>query len=126
MAQIQDIDIAVDFIKNLFTGDEIRGCSLVLSMYRPRSPSISLSGSNEEYHIHVKRDSDRMDEDEPVSFVGNSQVEYKTQEKKKDQVSKVADNTDNMFHQHGPNKVPVSSSLSGSNVFNIQLNYNIN
>ena len=69
MAWIQDIDMAVDPVENLFTDDEMRGHLLALDMHRPRSYS---SESDEEYHVHVKRDSDRMNENEPVSSVGNS------------------------------------------------------
>ena len=78
MARIQDTDMAVDSVKNLFTDDEMRGHSLVLSVYRPRSPSISSSISNEEYYVCVKRDSNRIDKNKSVSSVGNSQVEYET------------------------------------------------
>ena len=35
MARIQDTDMAVDSVKNLFIDDEMRGHSLVLSVYRP-------------------------------------------------------------------------------------------
>ena len=49
-----------------------------------------------------------------------------TQEKGKNLGSKVIDNMGNMLHQHVPNKVPASSPPFGSNIFNIQLNYNIN
>ena len=38
----------------------------------------------------------------------------------------MADKANSTFHQHSPNEIPASSSPSGSNVFNIQLNYNIN
>jgi len=75
-------------------------------VHRPRSPSISSSKSDEEYHVHVKRDSNRMNENKPVFSVGNSRVD--------------------IFHQCGSNEVLVSSSPSGSNIFNIQLNYDIN
>jgi len=98
IAQIQDTDMAVDPVENLFIGNKVRGHSLVLSVHRLRSPLISLSESNEEYHMHVKRDSNRMDKDKPISSVGNSQVKYEIWEKKKDQVSKAADNADSMFH----------------------------
>ena len=118
--------MAVDPVKNLFTDNEMRGRSLALSMYRPRFPSISSSISDKEYHVHVKRDSNRMDNDEPVSFISNSQVEYKIWERKKDQVSKAANNINSIFHQCSSNKVLASSSPTGSNVFNIQLNYKIN
>ena len=91
MALILDIDMAVNSVNDLFTGDEMRGRSLVLSMHKLRSPLISSSESDKEYYIRVKRDSDRMDEDEPISSTGNSQDEYMIQERKKGQVSKTAD-----------------------------------
>jgi len=91
MALILNIDMAIDSVNDLFTGNEVRGHSLALSMHKLRSPLISSSESNKEYHICVKRDSDRMDEDEPVSSTGNSQDEYTIQERKKGQVSKTAD-----------------------------------
>jgi len=83
MAPILDIDMAIDSVNDLFTGDEVKGHSLALSVHKPRSLSISSSKSNEEYHICVKRDSDRMDEDKLVFSTGNSQDEYMTQERKK-------------------------------------------
>ena len=121
MALILDIDMAVDSINDLFIGDEVRGHSLVLSVYKPRSPSILLSKSDKEYHICVKRDSNRMDEDKLVSSTGNSQDEYMTQERKKGQVSKAANSTDNMCmcHQWVPNENSASSFPTGNNVFNI-------
>jgi len=67
-----------------------------------------------------------MDEDKPVFSIGNSQVEYKTQKRKKNQVNKTADKIDNTFHQCSPKEVLASSSPSGSNMFNIQLSYKIN
>ena len=51
MAWIQDIDMAVDPVENLFTDDEMRGHLLALSVHRPRSYSISLSESDEEYYV---------------------------------------------------------------------------
>jgi len=91
MALILDIDMAIDSVNDLFTGNEMRGHSLALSVHKLRSLLISSSESDKEYHIHVKRDSDRMDEDKLVSSTGNSQDEYTIQERKKGQVSKTAD-----------------------------------
>ena len=105
MALIQDIDMVVDPLDNLFDignkFDKVRGCSLALSAYRPRFPSISLNKCGEEYYIWVKKESNRIDEDEPVTSVGSIQIEYATQEGQNGQVSKVSDNTQmcviNMF-----------------------------
>ena len=80
MAPIQDIDMVVDPLDNLFDignkFDKMRGHSLALSAHKPRSPSIFLSKCTEEYHIHIKRESNRMDEDKPITFVSSIQVEY--------------------------------------------------
>ena len=122
MAPIQDIDMAIDSVNDLFTGDEVRDHSLALSVHKSRSLLISSSKSDKEYNICVKRDSDRMDEDEPVSSIGNSQDEYTTKERKKGQVSKVADNTDNMCHQYVSVEDPASNLLSDSNMFNNMFN----
>ena len=71
----QDIDIVVDPLDNLFdignNFDEVRSCSLALSIHKPRSPSISLSKCFEEYHIFVKRESNRIDKDKPVTSIGS-------------------------------------------------------
>jgi len=68
-----NIDMVIDPMDNLFdignSFDNERGRSLSLSMHKPRLPSISSSECSEEYHVHVKRISDRMDEDEPVGSI---------------------------------------------------------
>ena len=75
-----NIDMVVDPLDNLYNIDdsfeEGRDCSLSLSIHKPRSPSISSSKCSEEYHIHVKRESNRMDEDEPVTFISSIKVQY--------------------------------------------------
>ena len=52
-----DIDMVTDPIGAMFNlnnnFDEVRGCSLDVSAHKPRSPSVSLSESEEEYHICV-------------------------------------------------------------------------
>jgi len=72
MAPILDIDMAVDSVNDLFTSNEVRDHSLALSVHKPRSLLISSSESDKEYHICVKRDSDRMNENKPVFSTGNS------------------------------------------------------
>jgi len=75
-----DIDMVIDPLDNLLNisngFDSERGCSLSLSMYKLRSPLISSSECSEEYHVHVKRMSDRMDEDEPVGTIDSIKLEY--------------------------------------------------
>ncbi len=51
----QDINMDTNPIKAMFNLnnnlDEVRGCSLDMSIHRPRSPSLLLSISEEEYHL---------------------------------------------------------------------------
>ena len=75
-----DINIVInseDNINNIGKGfKERRDCSLLFSIHKPRSPSISLSKCSEDYHIHVKRMSDRMDKDKSVNSIGSIKIEY--------------------------------------------------
>jgi len=75
-----DINMVIDPENNIYViGNgfkEGRSHSLLLSMHRPRSPSISSSKCSEDYHVHIKRDSDKMDKDEPVSSNGSIKIEY--------------------------------------------------
>jgi len=80
MTPIQDNNMVVDPLDN-FLGigdkfDEVRGRLLAQSAHRLKSPSMSSSEYNEEYHIFVRRDSDRMEEDKPVTSIGSIQAEY--------------------------------------------------
>jgi len=98
-----DIDMVIDLMENLFdignSFDNERGCLLSLSMHKPRSSSISSSECSEEYHIHVKKISNRMNKDEPVRFIDSIKLEYMSQEGQKDQVSMATDTTNNTIHQ---------------------------
>jgi len=72
--------MVVDPLDNLFdigdNFDEVTGHFLALSAHRPRSSSIFSSECDKEYHIWVKRECDRIDEDKPVISVGSIQIEY--------------------------------------------------
>ena len=124
-----DINMVFDPEDNIYDigngFEEGRGHSLSFSMYKPRSPSISLSKCFEDYHIHVKRDSNRIGKDEPVGSIGSVKVEYTSQGGQKDQVSKTTNTTNDTVQQYVPSKDLALNSTSGSNVFNINLNYNI-
>ena len=99
-----NIDMVIDPLDNLLdigsSFNSERDHSLLLSMHKLRLPSISLSECSEEYHVHVKRMSNRMDEDKPVGTIDSIKLEYASQEKQKDQVSIATDTTRNMMHQH--------------------------
>ena len=125
-----DINMVIDPEDNIYdignSFEEGRDYSLSLSMYKPRSPSISSSKCSEDYHVYVKRNSDRMDEDEPISSIGSIKVEFTSQGGQKDQVSKAADTTNDMLQQHVLSKDLALNSIPGNSMFNINLNYDIN
>ena len=66
IARIQDNNMVVDPVEDLFEDNEVRDHSLALSMHKLRSSSISSSKSKEEYHIYIQRNSNKMDEDDPI------------------------------------------------------------
>ena len=76
----------VDPVSTMFeldhNDDEMRGCSLDMSIHRPRSPSMSLSKCDKEYHIRVQRESDKMVENnndiEPANSIGSIRLKYAT------------------------------------------------
>ena len=79
-----NIDMVIDPLDNLLdignSFDSERDHSLLLSMHKLRLPSISSSECSEEYHVHVKRISDRMNKDEPVGTSDSIKLEYTSQE----------------------------------------------
>ena len=124
-----DINIVIDPLDNLLDigngFNSKRGHSLSLSMHKLRSPSISLSECSEEYHVHVKRRSDKMDKDEPVRTIDSIKLEYASQEGQKDQVSIATDTTGNMMYQCVSNMNWASEPTPDNNMFNVNLNYDI-
>ena len=80
LTQNSNINMVIDPLDNIFNiGSDIeeeRGYSLSLSMHKPRSLSISSSECSEEYHVHIKKESDRMDENKPVNSIGSIKLEY--------------------------------------------------
>ena len=82
--------MAEDPIEAIFNlNNKVRGCSLDLSIHRPRflSPSTLLNLSKEEYVLHIQWESDRMDEDKPVKSSNEYKLEYKTQKGQNNQGS---------------------------------------
>jgi len=79
-----------------------------------------LSKDKEEYHIQVKKVSDRMDKDEPVVLSSNTiQLEYKTPRSQHSQTSKATRVTNAMCQQRVLNKVTTLNQPAGNNVVNI-------
>ena len=133
MAFIKDINMADGVYNKIFntignlSTEEVRGCSLEASAHRPRSHSIFLNEDEEEYHVRVKKASNRMDKDEPVALSDSTiQLEYETRKGQKGQTSKTARVTMVMYQQRVLNEVLALNQPAGNNVVNVQLSYNIN
>ena len=84
----QDLNMDIDPVSTMFKldniDDEIRGCSLDVSIHRLKSSSMSSSKYDEEYHICIQRKSKKMVENdndiEPANTIGSIRLEYATQE----------------------------------------------
>jgi len=126
MSPNNDINMIINstfdlFEKNCDNYDEMRGCSLVLSIHHPRSPSLSSSEYDKDYAMRVQRESDRMVEDNHVALYDSPQLEYIAPKSQDNQVSKIADPTTNSRHQHIVNISPVlnNESTASNNIVNI-------
>ena len=123
------IDPVNDLFKNICDNfDEVRDHSLTSSIHHPRTLSLSSSECDKDYVTRIQRESNKMVKDDLIIPSDSSQLEYATSKSQGNQVSKVADLTLNTRQQHIEN---VGSALNNnltndSNVFNMQLNYDIN
>ena len=131
MASDDNITMGVDSFNALFWNtcdnyDEVRGHSLALSAHSPRTALMFSSDYKEDYAIRLDKQNNRMDEDKPVTPSSSVQLEYVTSSSQNGQVSKTANITNTSCHQHVSNKVLALNQPVGSNVVNIQLNYDIN
>jgi len=128
----QDINMAIDPVEAMFNlndkFDEVRDHPLDLSIHRPRSLSLLLLVSNcdEEYHVHVQRESNKIDENKPINSSGNVELEYVTPKSQPNQVSKAVDLSFNMRQQYAPTVSSTLNQLHGKDIVNIHLNYDPN
>ena len=83
-----DNSVINNIIFNNSSGNnEIRGCSSVLSIHISRSSSLSI----EDYHMRIQRDSNNMNQDDPVATSDSVQLKYTTLQKQVPSISKIAD-----------------------------------
>ena len=111
-----------DIFKNICNNfDEVRGRSLTLSTYHPRTPSLSSSDCDEDYAMRVQKESNRMVEDDSVAISDSLQLKYATPKSQENLVSKVADFDTNPRQQHVVNADPVLNNnfITGNNMVNI-------
>jgi len=129
----KDMNMVINLVNDLFKDncdnyDEVRDHSLTSSTHYPRTLSLFSSNCNEDYAIRVQRKSDRMVKDKPIALTNSSQLEYASSKSQDNQVSKVADLISNLRQQCIVNVGPIlnNESPNDNNVFNVQLNYDIN
>jgi len=125
--------MVVNPLNNLFkkTGDnfdEVRGNSLVLSTHCPKTPFLFSSDCDEDYATKIQKESNRIDEDNPIATSNNIQLKYITPKSQNGQVSKTANSSKVTGQQHVANEEPVLNINLPleNNVVNVQLNYDIN
>jgi len=130
-----DIDIIDDPIVNpiIFNNSDennkMKGQFIVHSMSSSRSSSSSSDKSVEEYAVRVQRESDSMDQDNPAILTDSLQIEYEPPREKDACVIEIADSNSNMRKQYGQSitlALNNSTAEDNGNVFNIQLNYDVN
>ena len=129
----QDLNMDVDSVSTMFEldyiDDEVRGCFLNASIHRPRSPLMSSSKCDKEYHICVQKESKKMVKDdndiEPANSMNSIRLEYTTQKGQNNQDSKAANISLNIRQQYAPTVEPALNSPPGENVFDVQLNYDL-
>ena len=96
---IQELNMDIDPVSTMFELDhndnEVRGHSLDMSIHRPRSSSMSSSECDEEYHIRIQKESNKMVKDnnniEPANSIDSIRLEYMTQKSQNNQAGKAAD-----------------------------------
>ena len=130
-----DIDMIDDPIVNSIifnNGDEnnkVRGQSIVHSVPSFRSSLSFLDKSVKKYVVRVQRESNSIDQDNSTVLTDSPQIEYKSPREKDAYVSKVADSNSNIRKQYGQSialALNNSTAEDNSNVFNVQLNYDVN
>jgi len=130
-----DIDMIDDPIVNSIifnNGDEnnkVRGQSIVHSVLSSRSSLSSLDKSVKEYVVRAQRESNSIDQDNSTVLTDSPQIEYESPREKDAHVSKIADSNSNMRKQCGQSialALNNSTAEDNGNVFNVQLNYNVN
>jgi len=85
MSLVFNVDIVDNSVVNTIiysnnnSNEEVRGCALVPSASNSRSILVSSSNkSKEEYTTKVQRESDNINQDDPVTMSDSIQLEYAT------------------------------------------------
>jgi len=128
-----DINMAIDIVNNLFKKsynnyDKMRDHLITSNTQSPRTLSMFSSECDEEYFARVQCKSDNMVEDNQIIPFDNPQLEYATSNSQDNQVSKVTNYTTNTRQQYVKCDASAlnNNMADNNNVFNIQLQHDIN
>ena len=138
MSASDDVVMGNDIFDHLFQDssnnyDEIWGHSFVHSTHGSRTPSMSLSEYKESYAEQMEKQNDIIVEKDPV-VISNGVLSLGTQVKVKyvisksqlSQVSKASNSSTTAYQQHALIEDPTLNQTVSCNMFNIQLNYDLN
>jgi len=133
MTQPSEMDMVVNncvlfFQDNCENYDEVRGCTMISNIQGSRTLLLSSSKCLKDYHTRVQQESDKMVENEPNVLSDSPQLEYITPKSQNNKVSGVTDMTCNLRQQCVTSDTLAFNTFvdSNNNVFNMQLQYNIN
>ena len=128
-----DMNIAIDIVDNLFKKsydnyDKMRGYLITSNTQSPRTLSMFSSECDEKYFVRVQCKSDNMVKNDQIVPFDSSQLEYATLNSQSNQVSKATDYTTNTRQQYVECDTSALNNnvANNNNVFNIQLQYDIN
>jgi len=122
-----DIDIFIDIVNDLFKKncdnyDKVRGHLMTSDVQSSKTLSMSSSEYDEEYLARFQCKSGNIVENDQIIPSDSPQLKYATPNIQGNQVSKATDYTTNMRQQH----VKCDAPALNNNMFNIQLQYDIN
>ena len=106
--------------------DDVRGLTIHLSKPPPSLDEISITEDSVDYTGKIERQNNNLDENEVQEPIDSSQLFYATQKSQDNKNSGAADLSINTEPQCANNTKHACSNQNNNNVFNIQLNYDIN
>ena len=106
--------------------DDVRGLTIHPSKPPPSLDEISITEDSVDYTGKIERQNNNLDENEVQEPIDSSQLFYATQKSQDNKNSGAADLSINTEPQCANNTKHACSNQNNNNVFNIQLNYDIN
>ena len=106
--------------------DDVRGLTIHPSKPPSNTDKMSVMEGSVDYTRKMERQNNNLDEDKVQEPIDSSQLSYVTQKSQDNKSSRVANLSTNIESQHVNNVEHTHNNQDDNNMFNIQLNYNIN